>query len=320
MYVEVRPCMGRIFCLMFFYVLDFVNKFYSAPANNSMPTRMENFGFFLSRTFASTRPKKGQWPFVPGKYFVSDPAAPVAVTTLGSVDLAREVGESPPAGLCIVGKVETENIGIEKIIKNILSNPAIRFLVCAGAEPPMHLTGATMIALFANGIDENRKIVGSPGMRPMLPNTTPEEVAAFRERIMPVDMIGCTDVVEIHAKIAALAGQVGAVTGKAPATDLPHESDVPRIVAKGTDPKRIKLDKAGYFVVNLVNDGILVEHYDYKEKLIRVIEGKDARSIYLTLVANGWVTKLDHAAYLGKELTKAELSLKHGFEYLQDGG
>ena len=65
---------------------------------------------------------------------------------------------------------------------------------------------------------------------------------------------------------------------------------------------------------------ILVEHYSYKEKFLRVIEGGDARSIYLTIVRNGWVSKLDHAAYIGKELAKAELSIEHGFKYLQDGG
>jgi tetrahydromethanopterin S-methyltransferase subunit A len=100
---------------------------------------MEDLGFFLSRTFASTKAVNRAWPYVPGKYFVVEPAAPVAVTTLGSVALAPELAKSAPKGLCIVGKVETENIGIEKIIKNILSNPAIRFLICAGKEPPKHL-------------------------------------------------------------------------------------------------------------------------------------------------------------------------------------
>ena len=99
-----------------------------------MPGRMEDFGFFLTRRFASTKGRKREWPFVPGKYFVNAPSAPVAVTTLGSVELAAEVAKFPPDGLCIVGKVETENIGIEKIIKNILSNSAIRYLVCAGQE------------------------------------------------------------------------------------------------------------------------------------------------------------------------------------------
>jgi tetrahydromethanopterin S-methyltransferase subunit A len=64
---------------------------------------------------------------------------------------------------------------------------------------------------------------------------------------------------------------------------------------------------------------LLVEHYSYKEELIRVIEGRDARSIYLTLVRNGWVSQLDHAAYLGKELARAEWCARHGLAFVQDG-
>jgi tetrahydromethanopterin S-methyltransferase subunit A len=283
---------------------------------------MENFGFWLSRTFASTHAKHEVWPYVPGTYIVSNRRAPVAVCTLGSVDLAPKVAAQPPRGLCITGKVETENIGIEKIIKNIISNPSIRFLLCVGNEPPKHLTGATMVALFENGIDENNKIPGSPGMRPMLPNTLPEEVEAFRAQVEPVLMIGCTDVDEIHAKIRELAARApeSPVAEFQPPRRIEAEAAVERVDAVGEDPMRIKLDKAGYFVVAIQDGEILVEHYSYKEKLLRIIEGEDARSIYLTIVRKGWVSKLDHACYLGKELSKAELSIKHGFEYLQDGG
>ena len=287
---------------------------------------MEDFGFFLTRTFATTKRKKREWPFVPGKYFVTDPQGAVAVTTLGSVALAREVAEAKPRGLCIVGKVETENIGIEKIIQNVLSNPAIRFLVCAGAEPPKHLTGASLLALFRNGIDERKRIIEAPGMRPMLPNTPPEEVELFRKRITPIDMVGCTDVAAISAKVEEIAaGAPEAATEPIELADrklagLARRDEVETIAAKGIDPTRVKLDKQGYFVVNIEAGRLLVEHYNYKEELLRVIEGKDARSIYFTLIENGWVTKLDHAAYLGKELARAELSLVHGFDFVQDGG
>jgi tetrahydromethanopterin S-methyltransferase subunit A len=92
----------------------------------------------------------------------------------------------------------------------------------------------------------------------------------------------------------------------------------PTVSAVYHDPKKIKLDRAGYFVIYIENSEILVEHYNNKEKLLRVITGNNARDIYLTLVDNGWVSHLDHASYLGKELAKAELSIKHGFEYEQD--
>jgi tetrahydromethanopterin S-methyltransferase subunit A len=179
-----------------------------------------------------------------------------------------------------------------------------------------------MAALFRNGIDKDKRIPGSPGMRPMLPNTSVEEVDAFRSQVKPVVMIGCTDVDEIHDKIRELSARVpeSAAIEFEPPNSLEEDEAVERVTATGEDPNRIKLDKAGYFVVNIENGVILVEHYSYKEKLLRIIEGQDARSIYLTIVRNGWVSKLDHAAYVGKELNKAELSIQHGFKYLQDGG
>lgn len=282
---------------------------------------MEDFGFTLTRTFATTKGRKREWPFVPGKYFVHLPSAPVAVTTLGSVELASQVAESPPGGLCIVGKVETENIGIEKIIKNILSNPSIRYLVCAGKEPPKHLTGATILALFENGVDDRNKIIGAPGMRPLLPNTSGAEIHAFRNQVEPVDMIGCTDVAAIHAKVNELADappRTAEATFVPPGATEQYEA-VDRVIAKSVDPARIKLDKAGYFVINIEEGALLVEHYNYQNMLLRVIEGPDARSICLTIVSNGWVVQLDHAAYLGRQLAKAELSLGSGSEFLQDG-
>ncbi len=77
-----------------------------------------------------------------------------------------------------------------------------------------------------------------------------------------------------------------------------------------TLPARIKLDGAGHFVIHMEGDMLLAEHYSYDEKRIRVVEGRDARSIYLTLIRTGWVSRLDHAAYLGKELARAEWSIK----------
>lgn len=72
-------------------------------------------------------------------------------------------------------------------------------------------------------------------------------------------------------------------------------------------------------MINIMCDVPAVEHYSYKEKLTRIIEGRDARSIYLTLIRNGCVSELDHAAYLGKELARAQWSMEHGRDFVQDG-
>ena len=83
----------------------------------------------------------------------------------------------------------------------------------------------------------------------------------------------------------------------------------------------VKMDTAGYFVIIPLRakGSITVEHYAYDNTLLRTIEGTTARAICATLLANGWVTELSHAAYLGRALAMAELSLSSDFTYVQDG-
>ncbi|MGZ4907525.1 MAG: DUF4346 domain-containing protein [Halobacteriota archaeon] len=82
-----------------------------------------------------------------------------------------------------------------------------------------------------------------------------------------------------------------------------------------------RIDKAGNFVITPRPErGIIaVEHYSPDNTLLHVVEGANAKDIYLTIIQRGWVTELCHAAYLGKELTHAELSLRSGSSYIQDG-
>ena len=103
----------------------------------------------------SSKAKVQAWPLLPGKYFDfnHDPSYAVAVTTLASEDLAESLACIKPEGLCLVGKTETENIGIEKVIKNIITNPRIRFLIVAGKESQGHYSGKTLLALYENGVN-----------------------------------------------------------------------------------------------------------------------------------------------------------------------
>jgi hypothetical protein len=63
-------------------------------------------------------------------------------------------------------------------------------------------------------------------------------------------------------------------------------------------------DAAGFFVIQIdgITGKIMVEHYDASFELLRVLHGKKALEIYSTIVRNGWVSVLGHAAYLGREL------------------
>lgn len=262
------------------------------------------------------------WPPVPDEYyaFCDGPGCPVAVSTLGSVELAEGLARNRPRELCIVGKTETENIGVEKVVKNTITNPTIRFLLLVGRDPEGHRSGGTLLALWENGVDDGMRVIGSPGRRPILRNVTRGEVEAFRRQVLVVNLIGCEDIAVIVEKIKELSQSLNTSHSysKHFRTNSVEVSTVPVVRAK--EPEKVEMDKAGYFVIipHPKKKVITVEHYSYDNRLLRIIEGEDARSIYHTIIENGWVTQLSHAAYLGKELAKAELSLKLGLKYAQD--
>lgn len=265
-----------------------------------------------------------KWPVVAGEYyaFCDGHGCPVAVSTLASVDLAERLANIRPIELCIIGKTETENIGISKIIKNIITNPTIRFLLVAGKDSKGHQSGRTLLSVLKNGVDENGRIIGSPGKHPILRNVTYEEVEAFRKQVQVTDMIGCEDEEKIIEKLKELSQKIASSCSCEKFCEMKKSvriSEVPIIYAKESD--RVEMDKAGYFVILPQSERrtIVVEHYTYDNAMQRTIEGKNARSIYGTIIENGWVTQLDHAAYLGKELAEAELSIKRGTKYVQGG-
>lgn len=264
------------------------------------------------------------WPAVPGEYhaFCDGPRCPVAVSTLASVELTERLASIRPRELCIVGKTETENIGIDKIVKNTVTNPTIRFLLLAGKSPKGHYSGETLLSLVENGVDESMKVIGSPGRRPILRNVTREEVEAFRKQVQVVDMIGCEEEERIIKELKQIYQRFDPSCSCEESREIIRPvriTEVPIIHAEHS--AKIEMDKSGYFVIlpQPEKQIILAEHYSYDNTLLRVIDGKDARSIYLTIIRNGWATQLSHAAYLGNELAKAELSIKLGIKYIQDG-
>jgi tetrahydromethanopterin S-methyltransferase subunit A len=149
-----------------------------------------------------------EWPPVVGEYFVLDKTAPVAVSTLASPELAQGLADLRPRGLALVGKTETENIGIDKIIKNVISNRTLRVLILAGVDGTGHQAGQTLLALAKNGVDENGRVIGSSGQRPVLRNVTRPEIEAFRDQVQLIDMIGCEDLEEIGAQVMGLRQKI----------------------------------------------------------------------------------------------------------------
>ena len=141
--------------------------------------------------------EEGSWPPLRGDFVVFDPEGSVAVVTLAS---NLRIKNAAISGTC-----KTENLGIEKIVANMISNSNIRFLLICGVESKGHLPGNTLIALHKNGIDEKGRIIGSKGAIPFIQNLTIEAVKRFQAQIQLIDRIGLED----ERQIALLVKEYG---------------------------------------------------------------------------------------------------------------
>lgn len=138
------------------------------------------------------------WPIINGDYVVGDPESPVAATTLAS-----HIEQIPvDAGAAIAGPCKTENLGIEKMMANLISNPNIRFLVLCGSEVQGHITGQSIEALHANGVDpEKRKIIDATGAIPYIENIPDEGIERFQKQLEIVSIIDVEDAAAIQSKV-----------------------------------------------------------------------------------------------------------------------
>jgi tetrahydromethanopterin S-methyltransferase subunit A len=259
--------------------------------------------------------ERSGWPPLPGDYHVLRHGAPVAVCTLNSASLASELAARRPAGLAITGTLHTENLGIERIVRNVLANPYVRFLVLCGEDTRQaigHLPGQSLAALCESGTDAEGRIVGARGKRPVLKNVTREEIEAFRHQVELVPLVGEAEAARLSREVESCAARTpGAFDG------APTAAHVPVIPAH--EPGRLVLDPAGFLVVYPDHTrGLVLEHYRNEGVLDLVIQGATATAVAATALERGVVSRLDHAVYLGRELARAEESLRTGASYVQD--
>src|SRR3989344_4676261 len=83
--------------------------------------------------------------------------------------------------------------------------------------------------------------------------------------------------------------------------------------------KPIKLDKTGFFLIKIDKrtKKIHVGFCTYKCKVTHEFISKSAFDLMKYIIKHGFVTDLDHAAYLGFQLQKAFNAIKNNKEYVQ---
>jgi tetrahydromethanopterin S-methyltransferase subunit A len=150
------------------------------------------------------------WPVIKGEFDVGDAKSCVAVATAGSHFNLFPI----KAGAAISGPFKTENLGIEKIVANVISNPNIRFIVICGSEVKGHISGDALECLHKYGLKDGR-IVNAKGAIPFIENLDDKAVKRFQEQVQTIYMIDVEDEAKITAAIKdCIAKDPGAFAGE----------------------------------------------------------------------------------------------------------
>lgn len=136
-----------------------------------------------------------EYPVEEGRYIRGNDFSPVAVAIILNcdedkipLDLERLIRIGAENGAALSGSIQTPNIGLEKMICNIVGNPNIRFLILGGPESEGHKTGQALKALIKNGVDEKKNILGTEALHPVLHNIPSPLIDRFRQQISLIDM------------------------------------------------------------------------------------------------------------------------------------
>ncbi|WP_048152828.1 tetrahydromethanopterin S-methyltransferase subunit A [Methanolacinia paynteri] len=160
------------------------------------------------------------WPKIQGDYHTGDANSCVVVVTMGS-HLDEQGVCDAGAGMC--GSCKTENLGLEKIVANVISNPNIRFIITCGTEVKGHLSGQCLKALHAGGV-EGGKIVGAKGAIPFIENLNDAAIKRFQEQVELIDIMETEDLGAIKAKVQeCISKDPGAFEGDAMVIEVKEE-------------------------------------------------------------------------------------------------
>jgi tetrahydromethanopterin S-methyltransferase subunit A len=141
------------------------------------------------------------------EYYIGRRGKETAICTLSSIHLLENICKSSEVmdKILVVGRLLSENKGIDTIIKFTLSHPELHYIIVCGKEVRGHQAGQALLSLYENGINNNNTgsmlIVGAKGPHPVLRSSW-EDVNAFRKQINKIyNLKGISDIEQIKKQI-----------------------------------------------------------------------------------------------------------------------
>jgi tetrahydromethanopterin S-methyltransferase subunit A len=133
--------------------------------------------------------------------FYGNPRSNVAVCTLSSMELLKEIANSDVLGrIALAGRLLSENKGIDALIRHVNQNENLSVLILCGKEVSGHKAGHSLLHVHKYGIDTDGRIVNSVSPEPVL-SVSNSEITKFQNKIRIVDAIGTTSLEDLRSLI-----------------------------------------------------------------------------------------------------------------------
>lgn len=129
----------------------------------------------------------------------------IAICTLSSIKLLIEISNDTKLmnKVALVGRLLSENKGIDKIINYCLTNTELSHLIVCGKDGRGHRAGQSLITLSNKGITKEGKIIMSKSPYPHLVSSY-DDVQTFRDRITIHNLIEETNLNSIRVYLERL--------------------------------------------------------------------------------------------------------------------
>ncbi len=139
---------------------------------------------------------------IPEEIHLGNSDSSVGICTLSSLDLLTKFADSEVLHhVSIIGRLFSENKGIDSVIDYVNENKKINTIMVCGKEVWGHKSGHSLFQLHKNGIDKNNRIINSTSPDPYL-TVSKSQIEHFQNNVSLVNLINETNYKIILNKIS----------------------------------------------------------------------------------------------------------------------
>ncbi len=149
---------------------------------------------------------KTVFPISEELYF-GNPKSSIAICTLSDINLLKNISKSKlMKNIALVGRLLSENKGIDFLIRTVNSNQNLKTIIMCGDDVFGHLPGHSLLALYRYGVDQNGRIINSLSPDPVL-TVSSMDVIKFQNQVKIINKIGTTNLIEISEFVKSTKNQ-----------------------------------------------------------------------------------------------------------------